>query len=327
MGSTILFELYQYDSVSTNRLNAHVINDTCYGDIWQVPIGNVSGKAGKYLVVISTESIDPIKTHVEIELNRFLYFVPHTIMISSSQSCSVNSHTSDTCTASAPSSAGSMTGIISAHSDQSTINWHETLSITKICHYHMAYWTALWLPVFLINVTIFFVVFGAIQMMQYKQIQKKLNEVQTDTDSEPLLTHEANNNNYGSNTVTVATDPLDPTGSHSADTDQPREHSDAESRVHEAIGVVIEQTSDHDATTGTSDPVGVVVQTKRPPSGGDTSTEARPTFESGSAIQRDPSPATASIESILDSRDGTENIERNTADDTRPIIADVHAGP
>lgn len=167
MESTILFELYQYDSVSTNpnRLNDHVITDTCYGDLWQVPVGNISRKAGKYLVVLSTDSIDPINTHVEIEFNRFLYFVPHNIMISSAQACSMSSHTSDTCTAAVPSSAGSMTGIILAHSDQSIINWHETLSITKTCQYHMAYWTALWLPVLLINVAIFLVVCGAVQVM------------------------------------------------------------------------------------------------------------------------------------------------------------------
>ena len=92
--------------------------------------------------------------------NHFLYFVPNNIVMSSAQTCSVSSHTSDTCTAVAPSSASSMTGIISAYSDQSPINWHETISITKTCHYHMATWTALWLPVLLIICS---VVCGAIE--------------------------------------------------------------------------------------------------------------------------------------------------------------------
>lgn len=327
MESSVSLDLYQYDSVGTTNLSTKLtyVTDNCYGDLWQVPIGNISGKDGKFLVTLSTKSEYPIQTHVEIELNRFLYFMPHNI--SSAQTCSVSFHTSDTCTASAPTSTGSMTGLISVHTDQSPINWHETLSVTQTCQYHMAYWTALWLPVLLINVIIFSVVFGVIHTKQYKQIRKKLDQQevteQTDSSSEPLLNnhHEANNNSYGSNTVTVATrDAPDPAGGHSANIQgQSPERSDAElSAVHEDVSLrsEIEQTSDHHATTATSDPLDVVVQIEAP-TGGVTSTEARPTSESV------PLPPTASIESISDSRDSAENIEHNAADTMLIIDAEV----
>ena len=312
-------DLYEYDSSGPTLLHAYNITDySCYGDLWQIPIGNISGKPGKYLLLLFTHSIDPVQVHVEIELNRFLYFVPNNIVMSSTQTCSVSSHTSDTCIAVAPSSAGSMTGIISASSDQSPINWHETISITKTCHYHMATWTVLWLPVLLINVAIFSVVCGAIQRTQFKQIQKELNQEEaTETDSEPLLHREANDNNYGTNTVTAATDVLDPTAS---DNQASEQRSDPEP-VHEVVEVEIEHTSDHDATTGPSDPMGIVVQINHPPSTGDPSTG--PTSESGateSAIKHEPvSSAKASIRSISDSKDASETIEHNTTD-TTPII-------
>ena len=84
--------------------------------------------------------------------------------------------------------------------------------------------------------------------------------------------------------------------------------------MHEDVSLrsEIEQTSDHHATTATSDPLDVVVQVEAP-TGGGTNTEARPTSESV------PLPPTANIESISDSRDSAENIEHNTAD-TMPII-------
>ena len=220
--SIVTLDIYQYDSDSTTPpFFSDVISGSCYGDFWQVPIVNVSMKSGKYLVELSTESKFPIRTHVEIELYRYLYTVPHNI--SSAQTCSVSSHTSDTCTAAAPSSTGSMTGIISVHSDQSTINWHKTLSVKKACRYDMANWTALWLPVLLINVVIFSIVVGVIQTMKYKEIRKKFNkqpEAENNSESERLIRHEENN--YGSNTVTVATDAVDPgpSGGHSSNSDQ-----------------------------------------------------------------------------------------------------------
>ena len=112
-------DLYEYDSSGPTLLHAFDITAySCYGDLWRIPIGNISGKPGKYLLLLFTHSIDPVQVYVEIELNRFLYFVPNNIVMSSAQTCSVSSHTSDTCTAVAPSSAGSMTGIISAYSHQ-----------------------------------------------------------------------------------------------------------------------------------------------------------------------------------------------------------------
>ena len=207
-----------------------------------------------------------------------------------------------------------MTGIISAYSDQSPINWHETISITKTCHYHMTTWTVLWLPVLLINVALFSVLYGAIQMLQFKQIQKNFNqEGATEPGSEPLL-HDANGNNYGTN---AATDALDPTASANQASEQ---RSDPEP-VHEVVEVEIEHTSDRDTTMGPSDPMDIVVQIEHPPSTGDPSTG--PTSESvatESAIKHEPvSSAKASIRSISDSKDASETIEHNTTD-TTPII-------
>ena len=85
----------------------------------------------------------------------------------------------------------------------------------------------------LINVAIFSVLYGAIQMLQFKQIQKKFNqEKATEPGSESLL-HDANGNNYGTN---AATDAQDPTASANQASEQP---SDPEP-VHEVIEVEIE---------------------------------------------------------------------------------------
>ena len=142
-------------------------------------------------------------------------------------------------------------------------------------------------------------------------------EEATETDSEPLLHCEVNDNNYGTNTVTVATIALDPTAS---DNQASEQRSDPEP-AHEVVEVEIEHTSDHDATTGPSDPMAIVVQIEHPPSTGDPSTG--PTSESGateSAIKHEPVSSTkASIRSISDSKDASETIEHNTAD-TTPII-------
>ena len=314
--SVVTLDLYQYDSDSnTHIIKNYTISDSCYGDFWQVSIGNISRKAGKYMVELSTESKYPIKTHVEIELNRYLYIVPHNI--SSAQTCSVSFHTSDTCTAAAPSSTGSMTGIISVHSDQSAINWHETLSVKKACHYDMANWTALWLPVLLINVIIFSIVSVVIQTMIYKEIRKKFKQKeapQTDSESERLIHHEVNaSNNYGSNTVTVATDTLDPgpTGGHSANSDQASTQSNPESEV---VRVEIEHTPDQDTAPRPSDPMGVVVQTEHPLSAGNTTTDTGPTpFGSCSNnIWHGPSPSAASIKSISASKDDARAVEHDT---------------
>jgi hypothetical protein len=310
MESIVTFDVYQYDSVSNTHLVSGVVNDSCYGNLWQVPIGNISRNAGKYRIELSTDSEYPVQTHIEIELNRYLYFVPHNI--SNAQTCSVSSHTSDTCTAAAPSSTGSMTGIISVHSDQSSIiNWHETLSVKKTSSYNMANWTALWLPVLLVNVAVFLVICGVIQTMKYKQIRKKLDQKEvpvTDSESERLIRREDNtSNNYGSNTVTVATDTLDPTGDHSANTDQ------ASTPV---VRVELEHTSDHDTTPRASYPVEVVAETEPTR---DMSMATGPSFESCSAVRHEPSPATASLESISDLRDDARVIEHDTAD-TKPIM-------
>ena len=314
--SIVTLDIYQYDSDSTTTppFFSDVISGSCYGDFWQVPIVNVSMKSGKYLVELSTESKFSIRTHVEIELNRYLYTVPHNI--SSAQTCSVSSHTSDTCTAAAPSSTGSMTGIISVHSDQTTINWHKTLSVKKACHYDVANWTALWLPVLLINVVIFSIIVGVIQTMKYKEIQKKFNkQAENNSESEQLIRHEENN--YGSNTVTVATNTLDPGptgGPHSSNSDQ------ASMQSNPVIQVEIEHTPDHDTTPRPFDPLGAVVQTEHPLSTGNntTDTETTPFGSYSDNIHYGASAAAATIESISASKDDTRAIEHET--DTKPIM-------
>ena len=110
--------------------------------------------------------------------------------------------------------------------------------------------------------------------------------------------------------MTAATDALDPTASANQASEQ---RSDPEP-VHEVVEVEIEHTSDHDTTTGPSDPMGIVVQINHPPSTGDPSTG--PTSESGateSAIKHEPvSSAKASIRLISESKDASETIEHNT---------------
>ena len=315
--SIVTLDLYQYDSDSNTYLISDVVNSSCYGDFWRVPIGNISRNAGKYVIELSTDSEYSVQTHVEIELNRYLYTVPHNI--SSAQTCSVSFHTSDTCTAAAPSSTGSMTGVISVHSDQSAINWHKTLSIKKSCSYDMANWTALWLPVLLINVVIFSIICGIIQMRKYKEIRKKFDRgferAENNSESERLIRHE-------DNTVTVATDTLDPgpTGGHSSNSDQALAQSNPETDV---IRVEIEHTPDHDTTPRSFDPLGVVVQTEHLLSVGNTTTDIGPTpFGSYSDnIRHGPLAAAASIESISASKDDTRAIEHDIVTaDTKPIM-------
>ena len=68
------FDLYECDTFSMNRLHPkhYYITDSCYGDLWRLPIGNISEKAGKFLILLFATSIDPVQVHIEIELNRFL---------------------------------------------------------------------------------------------------------------------------------------------------------------------------------------------------------------------------------------------------------------
>ena len=313
-----MLDLYKYDTFSTNRLRSYDISDSCYGVLLPLPIGKRSGKAGKYSIVLSTKSTNSMNVYVEIKLNRFVYSIDH--VVSSAQICSVSSHTSDTCTAIAPGSAGSMTGLISAYSDQTTIDWHETLSITKTCHYHMATWTALWLPVLLINIAIFSIVYGAVHIAKFRQLQKKPSQEETtESDNEPLINHNANNINYGTNDdvtapAAVAIDTIDPAGGRSADAGQ-ASYSDPEP-VHTVVGVGIEHPSNETTSSiGPSGPIAIEISTEHP--SGDIN--IMPTSESDptatdSAVKVDKSFADASIGSTSDSKDEVlEKIEPSTA--------------
>ena len=202
-----IYPIYRKSRMYT-RSNYTIANN-CYVDGLQpIPIKEISkGKAGYYFIMLSTGNADSVNVHIEILLDRYEYSIESDIDVDSKQMCSTSSHTKETCTISAPSTAGSMSGLIvvESESDQSAINWHETLSIKKTCKYHWTTWTALWLPVFLINVICFSVVCGGFLIAKNKRAARKTAEdeqSETDKTETDSLLDKKTTKDYGTAAVT-----------------------------------------------------------------------------------------------------------------------------
>ena len=187
----------------------------------------------------------------------------------------------------------------------------------------MATWTPLWLPVLLINVVIFSIVYGTIHMAKFKQLQKKPSQGEAiESDTEPLINHNTNGNNYGTTEdvahATVTTDTLDPAGDQSADAGQASDSDPDTEPEHVVIGVEIEHPSND--TSGSSDPMATEAETEHP--SGDIN--IGPTSESDptavdNVMKIDKSFADASIRSTSDSKDVLEKNEQSSAD-VRPTL-------
>ena len=158
-----------------NRYYPILDNCTAYDLNWIPVKENSSGHTGKYLITLQTDIAELVNVHVEILLNRSEYSL-ESINSTTQHMCSTNSHTKDSCALSSPLKAGRMTGLIVVESAHSSIDWHETISITKACTYHWSTWTALWLPVFVINVVFCSCLYGLLNRAIYKDRMKKFRD-------------------------------------------------------------------------------------------------------------------------------------------------------
>lgn len=211
--SQAMLSICYYDAFQTScDSGPYIISNSCNMEIVTVmPIKErLKGSAGKYLLVLSTNCTEWIDVHIEILLDRSMPYVNGSVHNHNDTNlCSISSKTIDTCVATAPSRAGSVTGLITVHSEynnQSLINWQETLSITKTCEYHWATWTALWLPLFLLNALFYLVCLGAFFRAVYKasiKNKKKKMENKISEEKQPFLSNSHTNRGYGS-TVTAS---------------------------------------------------------------------------------------------------------------------------
>lgn len=219
------FEAYIYDSYSNKKVFNLLIFNSCSIESWPLPIKEMSaGQAGNYLLVLRTPIPDWVKVHVEIELNRYEYFISDNLNSTTHSMCTVSSHTQDSCAASTPGTYGSITGLILVHSDLLEIDWHETISITKSCKYRWATWTAIWLPVLVLNVVFFTVLFVALYCGIYKEYKKRLTKGKQvpNGENEPLLQDPAININtqgYRTNNDGMVTVANNASNSDSSDTE------------------------------------------------------------------------------------------------------------
>ena len=209
-----LLEIFPYNDngFTSGKKSYDVYNCTD----WISVKGNSPGRTEKYLITIYTDIADWVNVHVEILLNRSEYSL-ESINTTAHHMCSISSHTQDTCTVSSSLIAGRMTGLIVVKSDQSSVNWHETISITNACTYHWSTWTALWLPVLIINAICCTCVCGMSNMDKYDKSMERFRDgvkkvevrqqnrraTDTDRENEPLLVNDdtsnrSNINNYGS---------------------------------------------------------------------------------------------------------------------------------
>ena len=91
-------------------------------------------------------------------------------------SCTVNSHTTNKCTAHLQKVVGSTTALIIVTSDlhqpAAMIEWEDTISITRTYNLHAGNWTALWLPVLFVNVIVLSVLYALLIKYSLKKAQR-----------------------------------------------------------------------------------------------------------------------------------------------------------
>lgn len=266
-----MLDTYTYDSYSNKKVFRHYIFNSCSERAQALPIKEMSaGQAGNYLLVLWTNITDWVKVHVEIELDRYEYFISEAHNSTTHTMCTISSHTQDSCTTATQDTYGSITGLISVHSDQLEIDWHETISITKACNYRWATWTAIWLPVLVLNVAIFTVLFVAVYIAAYKKYSKRLiNGMQanqpTETEREPLLQETISVNTQGYRTNDADTVPAanngDTESNSPANTDQGAASDVGPSTGSQSVEVAIdiEHNSDPVTTMTSLDPQSVEV--------------------------------------------------------------------
>lgn len=107
---------------------------------------------------------------VNLQFNRTDYF-PEYINASKVTSCTIGSHSIDSCTSSLSNKIfGSSTALIVVTSDldKPFFEWQETMCITLSSNYRASTWTSLWLPVFVFNMIVFSVLCPLWMLLHHK---------------------------------------------------------------------------------------------------------------------------------------------------------------
>ena len=150
----------------SHQLNSSILTESNQCFEWLSHIDDLN--TDRYFFILDEYNYSIV--NVDLQFNRTDYS-PNYTNASKVNSCTINSHSIDTCTAYLQKSvSGSSTALIVVTSDldKPLYEWQETIIVTTSYNHRADTWTIVWLPVFVINIIVLSIVCPFLIILKHK---------------------------------------------------------------------------------------------------------------------------------------------------------------